>query len=171
MSFRYRLHQDGLVSVLAVSLALTVAAALGLEAVWRSLALVPLVAAAACAALRAQGRAEARRLGAVELDDLEVRRVRGDGRLIAALRWSDVRRIVVDRAGRMVLFEGKSAQTLWWHGATPLVGGVGVERFDELLAEVRRHTAVVFSPPARPARRKAGAEAGSTGLAPSVTVG
>ncbi len=148
MTFRYRLHVRGLALALPICGALAAAAALGLRGPWRALAAAPVAAmVAATLAWRGQ-RDRAHRLGSVLLEDEAVRRVRGDGRVVEVLRWEEMRSVVVDRRLREVLFQGPDGTSLWCEGA-PFWGGVGLERFDEFLSEIRRRAPV----PLREVRR------------------
>ncbi len=144
MSFSYKVHRRGFAAAIALSVLLTASTLAGFGP-WRIAALFPLAVGLLAVLLWTSGSQKARRLGSVVLDADAVRRVRGDGRVIAALPWRELRRVVVDRRRRMLLLEGRGARTVWCHGPA-LVGGVGVERFDALLEEIGKRTALPLTP-------------------------
>ena len=152
MGFRYRLHLRGPVTALAACALAAAAGALVLPSLWRFAALLPLLGALPAGMLLAAKREEAGSLGRIRLDADAVRRIRGDGRVVEVLRWEELRGVVLDRHHRQLLFQGPDGASLWCRGAPPW-GGVGLERFDELLAEVPKHTAVPVTPAVRPGRR------------------
>jgi hypothetical protein len=153
VTFRYRLHRRGLALSVALSLLLTGITLVGFGSVWRVIAVAPFTIGVAASLLWVSELERARWLGALVLDGDGIRRVRSDGRLLAALRWEELRKVVVDRRRRMVLFEGRAAKTLYCHG-TGLLGGVGVDKFDALLMEVGRRTCLPLTPVSRRWRRR-----------------
>jgi hypothetical protein len=153
MGFSYRLHLRGLVAALATFTLAALAIAAALPSPWRLAALLPLVGALPAFMLHAAKREEARSLGQIRLDDDAIRRIRGDGRAVEVLRWNELRRVVLDRRHRQLLFQGPDGSSLFCRGARPW-GGVGLERFGELLAEIPRRTAIPVTPAARPRRRR-----------------
>jgi hypothetical protein len=153
MGFRYRLHLRGLAAAISCCALAAGVAAVALPPPWRFAALLPLVGVLPAIMLYAAKREEAGSLGQIRLDSDAVRRIRGDGRVVSALSWEELRGVVLDRRHRQLLFQGPDGSTLWCRGATRW-GGVGVERFDALLAEVPKHTAVPIEPAVRPRRRR-----------------
>ncbi len=152
MSYRYRFHRRGLAAAVVMSLFFTAVTLVGIGSIWRVFAVIPFTVGVASGLLWVSGLERARQLGSIALDADVIRRVRGDGRVIAALRWDELRKVVVDRRGRMVLFEGPAAKTLWCHGPM-LLGGVGVERFDALIGEIGKRTSLPVTPVPRRSRR------------------
>jgi hypothetical protein len=157
LKFRYRLHARGLTAVMVLAVLLTLAATLGLDEGWRFLCALPLMMGVAAGLFWLAGVAQARELGAVVLDAEGLRRVRGNGRIVATLRWKELRKIVLDRRRRMLLLEGPHANTIWCHGPASL-GGVGVERFRALLDAIAERTSVPMGPTARRPRTGPAAE-------------
>ncbi len=153
MTFSYRLHWRGFIAAVALSMLLAAVALGGFVSAWRIVTVVPLAASVAVGVAWVSGLKKARQLGSIVLDADAVRRVRGDGRVISALRWGELRRVVVDRRGHMVLLEGAKAKTLLCHGPA-LLGGVGVERFDALLDEIGKRTSLPLTPASRRLRRR-----------------
>lgn len=153
MGFRYRLHLRGLATVLAACVLAAVAVAGVLPALWRFAALLPLLGVVPVLTLYAAKREEAGSLGEIRIDRDAVRRVRGDGRVVSVLRWEELQGMVLDRRHRQLLFQGPDGASLWCRGV-PRWGGVGVERFGALLAEVPKHTAIPIRPVARPGKRR-----------------
>jgi len=153
MAFRYRSHLRGLVAALAACALAAAAGAAALPSLWRFAALLPLLGALPAFMLYAAKREEAGSLGQIRLDADAVRRIRGDRRVVSVLPWEELRGMVLDRRHRQLLFQGPNGASLWCRGV-PRWGGVGIERFDELLAEVRKHTAIPVKPVVRPGKRR-----------------
>lgn len=157
MTFRYRsfsLAPFALVLGAALSGALVALLAPDAAAVN---VLLPVPAAAAGALLWVARRDEATRQGVLVLDGVGLRRVRGDGRVMHAVRWDEVEAVLVDARGReaMVLVPGGAIPVRGAEGP----GGVGVERFGALLAILPDYTDAPVRRPARPARRSRGGPA------------
>jgi hypothetical protein len=153
VTFSYRLHRRGFAAAVVLSLLFTAITLIGFGSIWRVVAVVPFTVGVAAGLLWITGLERARQLGWLILDAEGIRRVRGDGRVIAALRWEELRKVVLDRRRRMVLFEGPAAKTLWCHGPA-LLGGLGVERFDALLGEVGKRTSLPLTFVSRRSRRR-----------------
>ncbi len=153
MIFRYCLHRRGFAAASVLSLLFTAVALVGLGSIWRVAAVVPFTTGVAAGLLWVSGLERARQLGSIIIDAGGIRRVRGDGRVIAALRWEELRKVVVDRRGHMLLFEGAAAKTLWCHGPS-LLGGLGVERFDALIEEAGKRTSLPLTKVSRRSRRR-----------------
>jgi len=137
-------------------------------------AFLPLAASLAAGIHMIAEAKRARSLGSIVLDDDGIRRVRGDGRVIAAVRWEELRRIVVDRRERMALLEGTDANTLLCQGPSHLLGGVGIERYEKLLAEVAARTGLPLTVVESGGSRRSAAEAprcGHAGEAQEASVG
>ncbi|HET8725512.1 MAG TPA: hypothetical protein VFM53_15040 [Anaeromyxobacteraceae bacterium] len=120
--------------------------------------LLPAPAAAAGALLWLALRDEAGRLGAVVLDGSGLRRVRGDGRVVHAVRWDEVRCVLLDpRRREAVLLVPGGAVPL--RGA-PGPGGVGLENFGAFAAALPDYTDAPIRLPRGEATSRARSSAG-----------
>ena len=119
--------------------------------------LLPAPAAAAGILLWVAMRDEAGRLGVLVLDGTGLRRVRGDGRVVHAVRWDQVRCVLLDprRREAVLLVPGGSIPV---RGA-PGPGGVGLENFGAFAAVLPDYTDAPITLPRRPARPARGAPA------------
>ena len=154
MTFRYRSFSLApLALLLGAAFAGALAAVLAPEAGALTV-LLPAPAAAAGALLWVARRDEAARQGVLVLDAAGLRRVRGDGSVLHAVRWDDVRAVRVDRHRReaIVFVPG---------GGFPLraadgPGGVGLEHFRAFLEMLPDFTDAPVSLPGHSARRARG---------------
>jgi hypothetical protein len=153
MTFRYRSFSLApLVLILGAAVAGALAALFGPDS--RSLVALPAPAAVAGALLWMARRDEAARLGVLVLDGAGLRRVRGDGRVLHAVRWDDIRAVMVDpRRGEAILlvpgggFPVRSAEG---------PGGVGLEHFRRFVEMLPDFTDAPVRLPGHPARRGRG---------------
>jgi hypothetical protein len=102
-------------------------------------------------------RDEAARLGVLVLDGTGIRRVRGDGSVLHAVRWDQIRAVMVDpRRGEAILlvpgggFPVRSAEG---------PGGVGLEHFRAFVEMLPDFTDAPVNLPGRPARPARGGPA------------
>ncbi|MEI6225103.1 MAG: hypothetical protein WCS72_10135 [Deltaproteobacteria bacterium] len=154
MTFRYRSFSLApLALLLGAAFAGALAAILAPEAGALTV-LLPAPAAAAGALLWVARRDEAARQGVLVLDAAGLRRVRGDGSVLHAVRWDDVRAVRVDRRRReaIVFVPG---------GGFPLraadgPGGVGLEHFRAFVEMLPDFTDAPVSLPGHSARRARG---------------
>ena len=157
MTFRYRsLSLAPVALLLGAGLCGALAALVAPDA--RALAaLLPVPAAAAGALLWVARRDEAARLGVLVLDGTGIRRVRGDGSVLHAVRWEDVRSVLVDpsRGEAVVLVPGGCFPV---RGA-PGPGGVGLENFRAFVEVLPDYTDAPVTLPERPERRPRGGTA------------
>jgi hypothetical protein len=157
MTFRYRSFSVApLALILGAALCGALAALVAPDA-GSLAALVPAPAAAAGALLWLARRDEAARLGVLVLDGTGIRRVRGDGSVLHAVRWDDIRAVMVDpRRGEAILlvpgggFPVRSAEG---------PGGVGLEHFHTFVEMLPDYTDAPLNLPGRPARRARGGPA------------
>jgi hypothetical protein len=157
MTFRYRSFSLApLALLLGAAFAGALAALLAPEAGALTV-LLPAPAAAAGALLWVARRDEAARQGLLVLDGTGLRRVRGDGSVLHAVRWDDVRAVTVDprRGEAIVLVPG---------GGFPLraaegPGGVGLEHFRAFVEMLPDFTDAPVNLPGHPARRARGGPA------------
>ena len=157
MTFRYRsLSLAPVALLLGAGLCGALAALVGPDA--RSLAaLLPVPAAAAGALLWVARRDEAARLGVLVLDGTGIRRVRGDGSVLHAVRWDDVRAVMVDpaRGEALLLVPGGRFPVRSVEGP----GGVGLEHFRAFVEMLPDYTDAPVTWPGRPARPARGGPA------------
>jgi hypothetical protein len=115
------------------------------------LPLVPAPAAAAGVLLWVARRDEASRLGVLVLDGTGLRRVRGDGRVLHAVRWDDVRAVMVDpaRGEAILVVPGGGFPVRAAEGP----GGVGLEHFRAFVEMLPDYTDAPVDLPGHPARR------------------
>jgi len=157
MTFRYRSFSLApLVLILGAAMAGALAALLAPGS--RSLVpLLPAPAAVAGALLWMARRDEAARLGVLVLDGAGLRRVRGDGRVLHAVRWDDIRAVMVDpRRGEAVLLVPGGGFPV---RAADGPGGVGLEHFRTFVEMLPDFTDAPVSLPGHPARRARGGPA------------
>lgn len=157
MTFRYRsISLAPVALVLGAALAGALAALLVPDS--RSpVALLPVPAAAAGLLLWLARRDEAARLGVLVLDGAGLRRVRGDGRVLHAVRWDDVRAVMVDprRGEAILLVPGGGFPVRDADGP----GGVGLEHFRTFVEVLPDFTDAPINLPGHPARRSGGGPA------------
>jgi len=151
MTFRYRSIP---LAPLALILGAAMAGALAALAVPDTVALLPLLPAPAAAAgvlLWVARRDEASRLGVLVLDGTGLRRVRGDGRVLHAVRWDDVRAVMVDpaRGEAILVVPGGGFPVRAAEGP----GGVGLEHFRAFVEMLPDYTDAPVDLPGHPARR------------------
>ena len=151
MTFRYRSIP---LAPLALILGAAMAGALAALAAPDTGSLLPLVPAPAAAAgvlLWVARRDEASRLGVLVLDGTGLRRVRGDGRVLHAVRWDDVRAVMVDpaRGEAILVVPGGGFPVRAVEGP----GGVGLEHFRAFVDVLPDYTDAPVSLPRHPARR------------------
>jgi hypothetical protein len=157
MTFRYRSFSLAPVAlILGAGLCGALAAFLAPDAGSLS-PLLPAPAAAAGALLWVARRDEAARLGVLVLDGTGIRRVRGDGSVLHAVRWDQIRAVMVDpRRGEVILlvpgggFPVRSAEG---------PGGVGLEHFRAFVEMLPDFTDAPVNLPGRPARPARGGPA------------
>ncbi len=147
MTFRYR--SIPLAPVLLV-LGAAVAGALAALLAPGAGSLVPLLptpAAAAGVLLWLARRDEASRLGVLVLDGTGLRRVRGDGSVLHAVRWDDVRAVLVDpgRGEAILLVPGGGFPVRAADGP----GGVGLEHFRAFVEMLPDYTDAPVNLPGR----------------------
>ncbi len=154
MIFRYRSVPLAPVAlVLGAAMAGVLAALVAPDA--RSLVpLLPAPAAAAGVLLWLARRDEASRLGVLVLDGTGLRRVRGDGSVLHAVRWDDVRAVRVDPGRReaILIVPGGGFPVRAAKGP----GGVGLEHFRAFVEMLPDYTDAPVSLPGHPARRARG---------------
>jgi hypothetical protein len=151
MTFRYRSIP---LAPLALILGAAMAGALAALAAPDTGSLLPLVPAPAAAAgvlLWVARRDEASRLGVLVLDGTGLRRVRGDGRVLHAVRWDDVRAVMVDpaRGEAILVVPGGGFPVRAAEGP----GGVGLEHFRAFVEMLPDYTDAPVDLPGHPARR------------------
>jgi hypothetical protein len=119
--------------------------------------LLPVPAAAAGVLLWMARRDEASRLGVLVLDGTGLRRVRGDGSVLHAVRWDDIRAVRVDprRGEAILLVPGGGFPVRAAEGP----GGVGLEHFRAFVEMLPDYTDAPVSAPGPPARRARGGPA------------
>jgi hypothetical protein len=96
-------------------------------------------------------RDEASRLGVLVLDGTGLRRVRGDGRVLHAVRWDDIRAVMVDpaRGEAILVVPGGGFPVRAAEGP----GGVGLEHFRAFVEMLPDYTDAPVNLPEHPARR------------------
>jgi hypothetical protein len=157
MTFRYRSIP---LAPLALILGAAMAGALAALAVPASasiVSLLPVPAAAAGVLLWLARRDEASRLGVLVLDGTGLRRVRGDGSVLHAVRWDDIRAVMVDprRGEAILLVPGGGFPVRAAEGP----GGVGLEHFQAFVEMLPDYTDAPVNLPGHPARRARGGPA------------
>lgn len=157
MTFRYRsIPLAPLALILGAAMAGALAA-LAAPAAASIVSLLPVPAAAAGVLLWLARRDEASRLGVLVLDGTGLRRVRGDGRVLHAVRWDDVRAVMVDpaRGEAILVVPGGGFPVRAAEGP----GGVGLEHFRAFVEMLPDYTDAPVSLPGHPARRARGGPA------------
>jgi hypothetical protein len=138
MTFRYRSFPLApLALLLGAALAGALAALLAPDAGPVNV-LLPAPAAAAGALLWMARRDEAARQGVLVLDGAGLRRVRGDGRVLHAVHWEEIRAVRVDPRGREATVHVPGGSFPVRAAAGP--GGVGLEHFGAFLAILPDYT-------------------------------
>jgi hypothetical protein len=157
MTFRYRSFSLAPLALLVGAALFAAAAVLAAPATGPVALLLPAPAAAAGALLWLARRDEASRLGVLVLDGSGLRRVRGDGSVLHAVRWEDVRSVLVDpaRGEAVVLVPGGGFPVR----GPPGPGGVGIENFRAFVEVLPDYTDAPVTLPERPARRAGGGPA------------
>jgi hypothetical protein len=158
MTFRYRPFSLAPLLLLAGAALAGALAALRAPGGLAAAALLPAPAAAAGALLWLALRDEATRLGVLVVDGAGLRRIRGDGRVVHAVRWDEIRCILLDprRREALLLVPGGSFPV---RGA-PGPGGVGLENFAAFARALPDHTDAPITLP----RRTPGPAGGRPGL-------
>jgi hypothetical protein len=157
MTFRFRSFSLAPVAlILGAALAGALAALVAPDAGPLHL-LLPAPAAAAGALLWVARRDEAARQGVFVLDGAGLRQVRGDGTVLHAVRWDDIREVTVDprRGEAMVLVPGGGFPVRAAEGP----GGVGLECFRSFVEMLPDYTDAPVILPGHPARRSRGGPA------------
>jgi hypothetical protein len=154
MTFRYRSFALAPVALLVGAALAGALAALLAPGSGAMPVLLPAPAAAAGALLWLARRDEAARQGVLVLDGAGLRRVRGDGRVLHAVHWEEIRAVRVDRrrAEATVLVPGGAFHLR----AADAPGGVGLESFGAFLAVLPDYTDAPVGAPGHPARRSGG---------------
>lgn len=153
MTFRYRPFSLAPAAVILGAVLCGALATLAAPDARSLAALLSAPAAAAGALLWLARRDEAARLGVLVLDGAGIRRVRGDGRVLHAVRWDDIRAVMVDpaRGEALLLVPGGRFPVRAAEGP----GGVGLEHFRafvEMLPDYTDAPVTLSGPPARPVR-------------------
>jgi len=157
MTFRYRsIPLAPLALILGAAMAGALAA-LAAPAAASIISLLPVPAAAAGVLLWLARRDEASRLGVLVLDGTGLRRVRGDGSVLHAVRWDDIHAVMVDprRGEAILLVPGGGFPVRAAEGP----GGVGLEHFQAFVEMLPDYTDAPVSLPGHPARRARGGPA------------
>lgn len=151
MTFRYRSISLAPLLLLLGAAAVGALAALLAPGGGSLVPLLPAPAAAAGVLLWLARRDDASRLGALVLDGSGLRRVRGDGSVLHAVRWDDVRAVMVDpgRGEAILLVPGGGFPVRTADGP----GGVGLEHFRAFVDLLPDYTDAPVRLPGRAARR------------------